>query len=87
MNWREVAVTVSSEGEEAVADFFYQLGCPGVSVENPELLRSYIESGEWDYHAFGEVELTGTSVVKGYFSEDDEMWILFRTRWANCESV
>ena len=73
MNWREVAVTVSSEGEEAVADLFYQLGCPGVSVEDPELLRSYIESGNWDYHSFGEVELTGTSVVKGYFPEDDEL--------------
>ena len=73
MDWREVAVTVSSEGEETVADLFYQLGCPGVSVEDPELLRSYIESGEWDYHAFGEVELTGTSVVKGYFSEDNEL--------------
>jgi len=73
MNWREVAVTVSSEGEEAVADLFYQLGCPGVSVEDPELIRSYIESGEWDYHAFGEVKLTGTSVVKGYLSEDDEL--------------
>ena len=73
MNWREVAVTVSSEGEEAVADLFYQLGCPGVSVEDPELLRSYIESGEWDYHSFGEVVLTGSSVVKGYFPEDDEL--------------
>jgi len=73
MNWREVAVTVSSEGEEAVADLFYQLGCPGVSVEDTELLLNYIESGEWDYHGFGEVKLTGTSVVKGYFSEDDEL--------------
>jgi len=73
MDWREVAVTVSSEGEEAVADLFYQLGCPGVSVENPELIRSYIESGNWDYHDFGDVEFTGTSVVKGYFSEDDEL--------------
>lgn len=73
MNWREVAVTVSSEGEEAVADLFYQLGCPGVSVEDPELLLKFIESRKWDYHAFGEVELTGTSVVKGYFSEDDEL--------------
>jgi ribosomal protein L11 methyltransferase len=73
MNWREVAVTVSSEGEEAVADLFYQLGCPGVSVEDPELLLKYIESGEWDYHAFGEVELTGISVVKGYFPEDEEL--------------
>lgn len=74
MNWREVAVTVSSEGEEVVADLFYQLGCPGVSVEDPELLRNYVESGSWDYHDFGEVELTGTSIVKGYFSEDDELY-------------
>ncbi|HWQ41120.1 MAG TPA: 50S ribosomal protein L11 methyltransferase [Desulfosporosinus sp.] len=73
MDWREVAVTVSSEGEEAVADLFYQLGLPGVSVENTELLLNYIESGAWDYHDFGEVKLTGTSVVKGYFSEDDEL--------------
>ncbi|SHH72585.1 50S ribosomal protein L11 methyltransferase [Desulfosporosinus lacus] len=73
MDWREVAVTVSSEGEETVADLFYELGCPGVSVEDPELLLSYMESGEWDYHAFEEVELTGTCVVKGYFPEDDEL--------------
>jgi len=73
MNWREVAVTVSSEGEEAVADLFYQLGCTGVSVEDTGLLLKYIESGEWDYHSFGEVKLTGTSVVKGYFPEDDEL--------------
>ena len=73
MNWREIAVTVSSEGEEAVADLFYQLGCPGVSVEDPELLRSYVESGAWDYHNFGEVTLTGTSVVKGYLPEDEEL--------------
>lgn len=73
MNWREVAVTVSSEGEEAVADLFYQMGCPGVSIENPELLRNYIESGTWDYHIFGEVTLTGTSVIKGYLCEDDRI--------------
>jgi len=73
MDWREVAVTVSAEGEETVADLFYQLGCPGVSVEDPELLRSYVESGNWDYHDFGEVEFTGTAVVKGYFPEDVEL--------------
>lgn len=73
MNWREIAVTVSSAGEEAVADLFYQLGCPGVSIEDPELLRFYIESGEWDYHVFGEVALTGTSIVKGYLNENEEL--------------
>lgn len=73
MNWREIAVTVSSVGEEAVADLFYQIGCPGVSVEDPELLKSYIESDEWDYHSFGEIHLTGVSVVKGYIAEDQEL--------------
>jgi hypothetical protein len=30
MNWRELAVAVLSEGEETVADLFYQFGCTGV---------------------------------------------------------
>ncbi|MGC7870127.1 50S ribosomal protein L11 methyltransferase [Desulfosporosinus sp. SYSU MS00001] len=73
MDWREVAVTISAEGEEIVADLFYQLGCPGVSVDDPEILRAYIESGAWDFHDFGEVEATGTMVIKGYFPEDNEL--------------
>ncbi|MDR3602170.1 MAG: 50S ribosomal protein L11 methyltransferase [Desulfosporosinus sp.] len=73
MDWREVAVTVSTEGEETVADLFYQLGCSGVSVDDPILLLKYMESGEWDYHDFGEVKCTGTAVVKGYFPEDEEL--------------
>lgn len=73
MYWREVAVTVSSEGEEAVADLFYQLGCPGVSIEDPELLKSYLESGSWDYHDFGEVNLTGISVITGYIPEGEDL--------------
>ncbi|MHB8125635.1 MAG: 50S ribosomal protein L11 methyltransferase [Desulfitobacteriaceae bacterium] len=73
MNWREVAVTVSSEGEETVADLFYQLGCTGVSVEDPRILHTYVNSGSWDYHDFGEVSLTGTVVIKGYFAENEEL--------------
>lgn len=73
MDWRELAVTVSSDGEEAVAELFYDLGCPGVNVEDPKLLNFYVESGNWDYHDFGEVALTGTAIVKGYLPEDDEL--------------
>lgn len=72
MKWREIAVTVSSAGEEAVADLFYEIGC-GVTIENPELLKSYVESGKWDYHDFGEVHVTGVSVVKGYIAEDQDL--------------
>ncbi len=68
MNWREVAVTVSAEAEETVADLFYQLGCTGVNIEDSRILQAYIKSGSWDYHDFGEVDLTGTVVIKGYFA-------------------
>lgn len=73
MNWREVAVTVSPEGEETVADLFYQLGCTGVNIEDSRILQSYINSGSWDYHDFGEVDLTGTVVIKGYFADNNEL--------------
>ncbi len=73
MNWREVAVTVSAEAEETVADLFYQLGCTGVNIEDPRILQAYIKSGSWDYHDFGEVDLTGTVVIKGYFAADEEL--------------
>jgi len=73
MNWLEIAVTVSSEGEEAVADLFYRLGCQGVVVEAPEMIKEYIDAGVWDYHVFDDLELTGTCVVKGYFPEDERL--------------
>lgn len=73
MNWMEIAVTVSSEGEEAVTELFYRLGSKGVVVEAPELIKEYIDSGVWDYHGFGDIELTGVIVVKGYFPEDEDL--------------
>ena len=39
MNWMEIAVTVSSDGEEAVTELFYRLGTKGVVVEAPELIK------------------------------------------------
>jgi len=73
MNWMEMAVTVSSEGEEAVTDIFYRLGSSGVVVEDSELIREYIESGLWDYHIFGDLEVTDRCIVKGYLPEDERL--------------
>jgi len=73
MNWMEIAVTVSSEGEEAVADIFYRLGSKGVIVESPGLIQEYIEAGVWDYHIFGDLEVTEQCIVKGYFPEDERL--------------
>ncbi|UWG96860.1 50S ribosomal protein L11 methyltransferase [Dehalobacter sp. DCM] len=71
MNWMEIAVTVSSEGEEAVTDLFYRIGSKGVVVEAPALIQEYVESGIWDYHVFDSLELTGKCIIKGYFHEDE----------------
>lgn len=73
MNWMEIAVTVSSQGEEAVTDLFYRVGSKGVVVEAPELIKEYIDSGIWDYHDFDDLEITGKSVVKGYFPDDERL--------------
>jgi len=73
MNWMEIAVTVSSEGEEAVTDLFYRVGSQGVVVEAPELIQEYIDSGVWDYHVFDNLEVTGKIVVKGYFPDDERL--------------
>ncbi|NLI92438.1 MAG: 50S ribosomal protein L11 methyltransferase [Peptococcaceae bacterium] len=73
MNWMEIAVTVSAEGEEAVTDLFYRLGSQGVVVESPELIKTYIDSGIWDYHVFDQIDITGKSVIKGYFPEDERL--------------
>lgn len=73
MDWMEITVTVSSEGEEAVTDIFYRLGCQGVFVEDPQLLKRYIDSGKWDYHSFEKAEETGRCLVKGYFPEDERL--------------
>lgn len=71
MNWLEIAVTVSSEAEEAVTDLFYRQGCKGVAVEAPELIQGYIDSGFWDYYDFPNIELSGKYIIKGYFPEDE----------------
>ncbi|HHV65109.1 MAG TPA: 50S ribosomal protein L11 methyltransferase [Peptococcaceae bacterium] len=73
MNWLEIAVTVSSEGEEAVTDLFYRIGCQGVVVESPELIKQYIDSGAWDYHEFQDLKPTGECVIKGYLPEDERL--------------
>lgn len=73
MNWMEITVTVSSEGEEAVTELFYRIGSQGVVVESPEIIKEYIDSGIWDCHTFDQLELTGRCMVKGYFPEDERL--------------
>lgn len=71
MDWKELAVTVSTQAVEAVAELFYTAGCTGVVIEDTNLLRGYIKGGSWDYHDFKLPEETEVAVVKGYFADDE----------------
>lgn len=71
MEWKELAVTVSTPAVEAVAELFYQAGCTGVVIEDENVLREYIQSGVWDYHDFKLPEISDVAVVKGYFAADE----------------
>ncbi|MDA8441195.1 MAG: 50S ribosomal protein L11 methyltransferase [Peptococcaceae bacterium] len=71
MEWQELAVTVSTQAVEAVAELFYALGCTGVTIDDPNLLREYIQTADWDYHIFSLPDVSDTVVVKGYFAADE----------------
>ena len=73
--WIEVSVITKSEAVEPVAGIFYDLGCPNVSIEDPEDLLSR-EQGPltWDFADINILEHKGeASVVKAYFSQDDKV--------------
>lgn len=73
--WMEVSVITKSEAVEPVAGIFYDLGCPNVSIEDPEDLLSR-EQGPltWDFADINILEHKGeASVVKAYFSQDDKV--------------
>lgn len=71
MDWKELAVTASTVAVEAVAELFYTAGCSGVAIEDPNLLRDYIEAGNWDCHDFVLPEVSDLSMVVGYFPDDE----------------
>ena len=73
--WIEVSVITKSEALEPVAGIFYDLGCPNVSIEDPQDLLSR-EQGPltWDFADINILEHKGTAaVIKAYFSQDDKV--------------
>ena len=73
--WIEVCVITKSEALEPISGIFYGLGCPNVSIEDPQDLLSR-EQGPltWDFADINILEHKGTAaVVKAYFSQDDKV--------------
>ena len=73
MKWAEVSITTSHEATEFIAEIFHDLGASGVVIEDPELVNSYIHSGQWDYTDIPEAENTEVVTVKAYLPVDEEL--------------
>ena len=73
MKWAEISLRTSHEATELVADIFHDLGASGVVIEDPELLNSYIESGQWDYTDLKPADNTEVVTVKAYLPSDEAL--------------
>lgn len=73
--WIEVRVITKSEALEPISGIFYGLACKGVAIEDPEDILGR-EQGPltWDFADLNILEHKGkAAVVKGYFSEEDNI--------------
>ena len=73
--WVEVRVITISEALEPIAGIFYGLDCKGVAIEDPnDILGREQGPLTWDFADINVLEHRGeAAVVKGYFSEDDNV--------------
>lgn len=73
--WIEIRVITSSEALEAISSIFYMLDCTGVAIEDPQDILGR-EKGPltWDFVDVNILEYKDQhAVVKGYFSEEDNI--------------
>ncbi len=73
MDYVEVKLTLNNHDcIEAIANAFVEQGSGGVVIDDPQLIASYANRGQWDDHEFSEELLAQTSVeVRGYFADDE----------------
>jgi ribosomal protein L11 methyltransferase len=73
--WVEVKVITKSEAIEPVSGIFYGLDVKGVAIEDPnDILTREQGPLSWDFADLNILEYGGkAAVVKGYFSEEDDI--------------
>ncbi|MTI81485.1 MAG: 50S ribosomal protein L11 methyltransferase [Firmicutes bacterium] len=72
MKWLEIAVDIPAEGLEMVSLIFEELGSGGVVIDDPAIIYSKMQSGEWDICEYPDVQPQQKApVVKGYFPLDE----------------
>ncbi len=74
MNWIEIVVRTTSEGVDIISQILYEVGVPGVVIQDPDdLLTLKSQPGDWDYIDENLLGMADEDViVKGYLREDDK---------------
>ena len=72
MDYVEVKLTLANHDcIEAIANAFVEQSSGGVVIDDPQLIASYANRGQWDDHEFSEELLAKKTVdIKGYFAQD-----------------
>ena len=73
MQWAEVSIQTTHEATDIVAEIYHDLGASGVVIEDPEMLNSYIDAGQWDFSGIERAEDTGVVTVKAYLPMDEDL--------------
>lgn len=73
--WIEIKVVTTSEAIEPVSGIFYGLDVKGVAIEDPDDIRTRKQNAySWDFADTNIFEYGDrAAVVKGYFSQDDDI--------------
>ena len=73
MDYVEVKLVVDDRDcIDGISNVFNELGSGGVVIDDPQLIASYANRGQWDDHEFSEELLAKTEVtIKGYLAKDE----------------
>ncbi|MEI7028077.1 50S ribosomal protein L11 methyltransferase [Paenibacillus sp. y28] len=74
MKWHEITIHTTEEAEEMISNFLHELGAGGVSIEESGSLNRKRDTslGQWYEKPLNDIP-EGEAVIKGYFSEVEEV--------------
>lgn len=74
MRWIEISIHTTEEAQEAISNFFHELGAGGVSIEESGTLNKKRDTslGQWYEFPLNDIP-EGEAVIKAYFAEGTDV--------------
>jgi len=88
MRWHEITVHTTEEAIEMISNFVHELGAGGVSIEESGTLNKERDTsfGQWYELPLNDIP-EGRAVIKGYFSQDNDMDTIMANLQASIEQL